>query len=202
MRSAAAIQRTQVDTDIVVENDTSIQRCAERVARAVHQWHAMQMEIQAMEQDNDHLGPSKFEGREGYIGGSEVSAIVGTNPWSDSFDLFCDKVLSEPEEPSASRQRVMNMGNLLETMVLDDFIEENPDLLVEEIERQPEYDIVDSAGRFTVRTHPDARYVLRTTRGVKRMHEAHLLEIKTTSPWAMNLDSATPPGTHRNASPN
>ncbi len=52
------------------------------------------------------------------IGGSDVSAIVGMNPWKTALDVYCDKLgLAEPQ----AENRAMRLGKRLEPAILGEY---------------------------------------------------------------------------------
>lgn len=76
----------------------------------------------------ENQSPEWHEARKSGIGGSDVSAIVGVNPWSSAFTLWAKKTgrIEEQFEPSEA----MEWGTRLESVILDKFTETVPDLTI------------------------------------------------------------------------
>lgn len=66
--------------------------------------------------------------RAGGIGGSEVSTIVGVNPWESPFGLWAKKTGKIPE--SFEPNEAMEWGTRLEDVIMDKFIESHPEIYV------------------------------------------------------------------------
>lgn len=68
------------------------------------------------------------------IGGSDVGAICGVNPWSSALQIYFNKTgqfQAEREPDDASKER-MHFGHVLEPIVANEFEERNPGLFCEE----------------------------------------------------------------------
>lgn len=76
----------------------------------------------------DNKAPEWHELRKTGIGGSDVSAIVGVNPWTSPFTLWAKKTgrIDDTFVPSEAAE----WGTRLENVILDKFVEENPDLII------------------------------------------------------------------------
>lgn len=56
------------------------------------------------------------------IGGSDISAITGLNPWRKPIAVYLDKIGEAPEEPESER---MYWGSRLEDLIADEFAHRN-----------------------------------------------------------------------------
>jgi len=62
------------------------------------------------------------------IGGSEVGTICGLNPWESAFTLWAKKL--GKVETNQSGSEAMEWGRRLESVILEKFMEQHPDLIV------------------------------------------------------------------------
>lgn len=63
------------------------------------------------------------QNRQLYIGGSDISAVMGANRWKTPFRLWCEKTGKLPQ-PDLSDNMAVRLGNALEQTVADLFTEE------------------------------------------------------------------------------
>ena len=70
------------------------------------------------------LTPEQIEKRRHGIGATDVSAILGENPWKNAFDVFLDKV--EPPGGDTEPSAAMEAGNILEPSVLEWYRRQHP----------------------------------------------------------------------------
>lgn len=68
------------------------------------------------------------------IGGSDVGAICGVNPWSSALQIYFNKTgqFQEEREPDDASKERMHFGHVLEPVVANEFEERNPGLFCEE----------------------------------------------------------------------
>ncbi len=68
------------------------------------------------------------------IGGSDVGAICGVNPWSSALQIYFNKTgqFQEEREPDDASKERMHFGHVLEPIVANEFEERNPGLFCEE----------------------------------------------------------------------
>ena len=68
------------------------------------------------------------------IGGSDVGAICGVNPWSSALQIYFNKTgqFQEEQEPDDASKERMHFGHVLEPIVANEFEERNPGLFCEE----------------------------------------------------------------------
>jgi putative phage-type endonuclease len=73
------------------------------------------------------------------IGGSDIGIILGVNKWRSLIDLYLDKTSDEIIEKDSE---IMYWGNVLESVVVDEFVRRTGKRVVEshEIHRHKEYD--------------------------------------------------------------
>jgi putative phage-type endonuclease len=76
----------------------------------------------------DNKAPEWHDLRKTGIGGSDVSSIVGVNPWTSPFTLWAKKTgrIDDSFVPSEAAE----WGTRLESVILDKFVEDNPELTV------------------------------------------------------------------------
>lgn len=102
------------------------------------------------------------------IGGSDIAAIAGVNPWETALSVYLRKVgeLPEKEETEA-----MRWGTLLEPLIADEYKRRHPEARVRRVN--------------AVLRHPEVPYFLANIDREVRIKGAPpmLLEIKTTSAW-------------------
>ncbi len=75
------------------------------------------------------------------IGGSDIAAIAGMNPWKTPLQVWAEKVGLEPPEPANERMR---WGQRLEEVIAQEFAERHPDWRVRRVGavlRHPKADI-------------------------------------------------------------
>lgn len=178
--------RLTVKADIVARNNKAPRDVAVKI-------HPLIRRHEMSQQKSEGLDRSAFESRANHIGGSEVSAVIGKNPYQTEFGLFARKMLGHKERRTDAKERVLKMGNVLEQMLIDEFVEQNPEYDVLHIEQQPEYVIPDRKGKPAIVVHPDAHCVIKPKKGVSALHHTHILEIKTSNIFATDLSAPTPP---------
>lgn len=110
------------------------------------------------------------------LGGSDIAALLGINPYKTKQDLWIEKTIPmlflEEDEPSEA----IRWGNLLEPVILQRYIEikqqENPKLQLDH----------SSSNNMTIH-HPNYPYLLATPDAlfIKEEEYSHGLEIKTTA---------------------
>lgn len=61
------------------------------------------------------MDPGPTRDHSTYIGGSKIAALMGVNPFADSYDIYRELVHREQKEPTAK----MELGNALERYVLE-----------------------------------------------------------------------------------
>lgn len=83
-------------------------------------------------------------GRQKYLGGSDVAAILGVSPWRTPLDVYLDKIQPRQEETDPGRLKVLNRGKRMEPYVIDLLAEETGLEIVRRGERylDPELDFV------------------------------------------------------------
>jgi putative phage-type endonuclease len=100
------------------------------------------------------------------IGGSEVAAVAGVNPWSSPLEVYLNKIGSIPAKEANEK---MEWGNRLEDVVAQKFSDEHPEFKIERVEailQHPEQPIfIADIDRLAVN---------------KETSEEAILEIKTT----------------------
>ena len=112
------------------------------------------------------------EERQHYIGGSDISAIMGMNPWKTPQDVFIEKVNSDPQP--FRENELMYWGKALEESIADRWLENRLENHYK-IDRSQ----VVSTGHPTydfIKGHPDA--IFKGWRGDRQV--TCLLEVKTT----------------------
>ena len=84
--------------------------------------------------------------RQGFIGGSDVAAILGVSPWKSPFLLYQEKIGEYREDITPEKQRVFDRGHRWEPVVVD--------MLADELRgRGHHVDIVDRNARYTDPEH-------------------------------------------------
>jgi putative phage-type endonuclease len=73
-----------------------------------------------------YRSPLWHEARRGTVSASEISAVLGLSPYSSPFDLWWSKRLGD----SKSDNRAMSRGRRVEPLILEDFQDEHPHLLL------------------------------------------------------------------------
>jgi putative phage-type endonuclease len=74
-------------------------------------------------------GTNPENDRRGFIGGSDVAAVLGVSPWKSAYALWEEKHLGLVEEFNAQRQAVLDWGKRLEPYVIDE-LEQNHDMMM------------------------------------------------------------------------
>ena len=69
------------------------------------------------------------EARKGGVGGSDVGAILGLNPWKTPFEVWLEKT-GRAEPPDLSGKESVEWGNRLEPLVAEKFAEMHPEFKV------------------------------------------------------------------------
>ncbi len=84
--------------------------------------------------------------RQGFIGGSDVAAILGVSPWKSPFLLYQEKIGEYREDITPEKQRVFDRGHRWEPVVVE--------MLADELRgRGHHVDIVDRNARYTDPEH-------------------------------------------------
>lgn len=65
--------------------------------------------------------------RTGFIGGSDVAAILGISKWKSAYQLYQEKIGELVETPDPARDRVLKRGKRLEPVVVEMLIDELKD---------------------------------------------------------------------------
>jgi putative phage-type endonuclease len=68
--------------------------------------------------------PEKMN-RKGFIGGSDIAAILGISPWKTAYELWEEKTTDWQEASSEERDKVLRRGKKLEPMVIEMLQEEH-----------------------------------------------------------------------------
>ncbi|CAB4153106.1 COG5377 Phage-related protein, predicted endonuclease [uncultured Caudovirales phage] len=100
------------------------------------------------------------------IGGSDVGTICGLNPWQSAFTLWAKRTGKIEDDQSDSE--AMEWGRRLESVILDKFAEEHPEL-----------DVIDTPGTFQ---NKDRAWQLANPDGIaidRKTGEHIIIEIKT-----------------------
>jgi putative phage-type endonuclease len=63
--------------------------------------------------------------RKGFLGGSDIAAILGISPWKTAYELWQEKTTDWQEESSEERDKVLRRGKKLEPMVIEMLQEEH-----------------------------------------------------------------------------
>lgn len=66
------------------------------------------------------------------VGGSDVGAICGVNPWSSALQIYFSKTGQYTEEPSEASKERMHFGHVLEPIVAQEFVQRNSGLICAE----------------------------------------------------------------------
>lgn len=75
------------------------------------------------------MAPAKMD-RTGFLGGSDLAAVLGISPWKTPFELWEQKLGMEDEtEDSAEKKKVLNRGKRLEPVVME-MLQDEYDLAV------------------------------------------------------------------------
>ena len=82
--------------------------------------------------------------RQKYLGGSDVAAILGINPWKTPLDVYLDKTTPRVEITDPDKLRILNRGKRMEPYVIDLLAEETGMEIVRRGERylHPELDFI------------------------------------------------------------
>jgi putative phage-type endonuclease len=59
--------------------------------------------------------------RSGYIGGSDIAAILGISPWRNPVDLWLSKIQPQPDEDSLVKKRGRRMEPYILSMIAEEF---------------------------------------------------------------------------------
>lgn len=107
--------------------------------------------------------------RQTYLGGSDASAILGLSPWKSRLQLWAEKtgLVKDTKESDA-----MEWGTRLESVIIDKFRDNHPELYVLSGE---------------IYTHPDFPYIVGHTDGETKdacSGERAILEIKTANAYS------------------
>lgn len=57
--------------------------------------------------------------RRQFIGGSDISAVLGISPWQTPYQLYCEKTSDEPLEVDAKQQAIFDRGKRLEPFIVE-----------------------------------------------------------------------------------
>lgn len=75
----------------------------------------------------EYRTPEWYEARRGGITASEIAAVLGISPWVSPFDLWWLKQTGEESQPDTADMR---RGHRYEAIILEDFAEDHPDLIL------------------------------------------------------------------------
>jgi putative phage-type endonuclease len=67
--------------------------------------------------------------RQGFIGGSDIAAILGVSPWKTAYELWEEKTSGWQQASSEARDKVLNRGKKLEPIVIE-MLQEEKDVWV------------------------------------------------------------------------
>ena len=113
--------------------------------------------------------------RTAFIGGSDVSAILGVSPWKSPFQLYQEKIGAFCEEITREKQRLFDRGHRWEPVVVE--------MLVDELlDRGHDVQIIDRNARYQDPELPFLACELDLELLIDG--EEHNAEIKTVSPFA------------------
>ena len=113
--------------------------------------------------------------RTAFIGGSDVSAILGVSPWKSPFQLYQEKIGVFCEEITREKQRLFDRGHRWEPVVVE--------MLVDELmDRGHDVQIIDRNARYQDAEYPFIACELDLELLIDG--EEHNAEIKTVSPFA------------------
>ncbi len=113
--------------------------------------------------------------RTAFIGGSDVSAILGVSPWKSQFQLYQEKIGAFCEEITREKQRLFDRGHRWEPVVVE--------MLVDELmDRGHDVQIIDRNARYQDPEFPFLACELDLELLIDG--EEHNAEIKTVSPFA------------------
>lgn len=120
------------------------------------------------------------------IGGSDISALLGLNPWKSSFELYLDKTGRLEENLTPEQEERMKWGTILEDVIAKDYAEQNG-VRIQRINQQmthPEHDcIVANVDRVVLDDGTRARF-----NGERVLGANKVLEVKTANAFALNSD--------------
>lgn len=100
--------------------------------------------------------PGKMN-RKGFIGGSDIAAILGISPWKTAYELWEEKTTDWQEPSSEERDKVLRRGKKLEPMVIE-MLQEEHDVWVTErnqIHTDPEHSFLRAEIDFEYVIDPD-----------------------------------------------
>ena len=113
--------------------------------------------------------------RTAFIGGSDVSAILGVSPWKSPFQLYQEKIGAFCEEITREKQRLFDRGHRWEPVVVE--------MLVDELmDRGHDVQIIDRNARYQDPEFPFLACELDLELLIDG--DEHNAEIKTVSPFA------------------
>jgi putative phage-type endonuclease len=122
--------------------------------------------------------PEKMN-RKGFIGGSDIAAILGVSPWKTAYELWEEKTTDWHEASTEERDKVLRRGKKLEPMVVE-MLQEEHDVWV--LDRNQIH--VDEEHPF-LRAEIDFEYSLSYIEaGGSGVHEIGNGDIKTVHPYA------------------
>jgi putative phage-type endonuclease len=87
----------------------------------------MRVTDQAELVDVEYRSPEWYDARRDSIAASEVAALLGLSPWSSPFDLWWLKRTGDDSQPENDE---MKRGRRLEPMVVEDFEQAHPELVI------------------------------------------------------------------------
>lgn len=120
------------------------------------------------------------------IGGSDISALLGLNPWKSSFGLYLDKTGRLEENLTPEQEERMKWGTILEDVIAKDYAEQQG-VKIQRINQQmthPKHDcIVANVDRVVLDDGARARFDGERVKGANKV-----LEVKTANAFAMNSD--------------
>ncbi len=67
------------------------------------------------------------ESRRGYLGGTDIAAVVGVSPWASPLSVYMDKV--QPQDAPERDSLPMRRGLALERFIAEEFVREHPEFV-------------------------------------------------------------------------
>lgn len=127
------------------------------------------------------------------IGGSDISAILGLNPWKSAFELYLDKTGRLEDNFTPEQEERMKWGTILEDVIAKDYAEQQR-VKVQRINQQmahPEHACcVANVDRVVLENGTRARF-----NGERVLGAEKVLEVKTANAFAINSDDWGDEGT-------
>lgn len=127
------------------------------------------------------IAPEKMN-RKGFLGGSDIAAILGISPWKTAYELWKEKTTDWHEASTQERDKVLRRGKKLEPMVIE-MLQEEHDVWV--LERNQIH--VDEEYPF-LRAEIDFEYVMDSEVSKKDPSVTNVMvgngDVKTVHPYA------------------